>query len=66
MPHGKYDKFSTLNCCVLVFFVSVMFSFLNRDVTINCIPEVKSPPPHLPASDVDSVLENKIMFQGHS
>lgn len=64
MPHGKYDSFSTLYCLCTCFFVSVMFSFPNRDVPINCFAELKKS--LLPASGVDTVLENKIMFQGHS
>ena len=52
--------------CILVFFVSVMFPFSNIDVPINCFPEVIKPTPLLLASIVDSLHENKIMFQRHS
>ena len=52
--------------CIDCLCVLVMFPFSNMDLPVSCFQEVIKLPPLLLASDVDNVLKNKIMSQGHS
>lgn len=63
MPHGKYDSFSTLYCLCTCFFVSVMFSFPNRDVPINCFAELKKSLPSYLHQVLILYLKTKLCFK---